>query len=165
MLTMKTLQFKIGTGTLLLFMLMLGSSMKTYAHCEIPCGIYADSVRIVLLTEHIATIEKSMNKINELSTAKKVNYNQLVRWITNKEDHAKKIQEIATQYFMFQRVKVSDDSEVQKKNAMLLAVLHEICVYAMKSKQTTDLKYIKKLNESVHHFSHLYFGKEGHHHH
>jgi nickel superoxide dismutase len=165
MVTMKTLQSKIGTGILLLFMIMLGSSIKTYAHCEIPCGIYADSVRVVLLTEHIATIEKSMKKINELSSAEKVDYNQLVRWITNKEDHAKKIQEIATQYFMFQRVKVSDDSELQKKNAMLLTVLHEICVYAMKSKQTTDLKYIEKLNNSVHYFSHLYFGEKEHHHH
>lgn len=162
---MKTLQSKIGVGLLVLFVFLLGTSEKTYAHCEIPCGIYADSVRVVLLSEHIITIEKSMNKINELSSAEKIDYNQLVRWITNKEDHAKKIQEIATQYFMFQRVKVSADSEVQKKNAKLLAVLHEICVYAMKSKQTTDLKYIKKLNESVHNFSHLYFGKEEHHHH
>lgn len=164
MVTMKTLQFKIGTGIVLLFMLLVGTSNKTYAHCEIPCGIYADSVRIVLLTEHIATIEKSMKKITELSSAEEVDYNQLVRWITNKEDHAKKIQDIATQYFMFQRVTVSDDAEVQKKNAKLLAVLHEMCVYAMKSKQTTDLKYIEKLNNSVHSFSHLYFGEEKHHH-
>ena len=162
---MRTLQSKIGVGLLMLFMLLVGTTNKTYAHCEIPCGIYADSVRVVLLSEHITTLEKSMNMINELSTAENVDYNQLVRWITNKEDHAKKIQDIATQYFMFQRVKVSDDPEQQKKNAELLAVLHEICVYAMKSKQTTDLKYIKKLNDSVHNFSHLYFGKEEHHHH
>jgi nickel superoxide dismutase len=161
---MKTMQLKIGAGIILLFMLLVGTSNKTYAHCEIPCGIYADSVRVVLLKEHIATIEKSMKMINELSSAEEVDYNQLVRWITNKEDHAKKIQEIATQYFMFQRVKVSDDPEVQKKNAKLLAVLHEICVYAMNSKQTTDLKYIEKLNKSVLNFSHLYFGEEEHHH-
>lgn len=162
---MKKLQLKIGVGILMLFTLLIGTTNKTYAHCEIPCGIYADSLRVVLLLEHITTIEKSMNKINELAVEKTVDYNQLVRWITNKEDHAKKIQDIATQYFMFQRVKVSDDPEEQKKSADLLAVLHEICVYAMKSKQTTDLEYIKKLNDSVHNFSHLYFEKEGHHHH
>ena len=162
---MKKLQSKIGVGILMLFMLLIGTTNKTYAHCEIPCGIYADSVRVVLLTEHITTIEKSMKKITELSSADQVDYNQLVRWVTNKEDHAKKIQEIATQYFMFQRVKVSDDPEVVKKNTKLLAVLHEICVYAMKTKQTTDLQYIKKLNDAVHNFSHLYFGKKGHHHH
>ncbi|MDE5416432.1 superoxide dismutase, Ni [Labilibaculum sp. DW002] len=162
---MKKLQSKIGVGILMLFMLLIGTTNKTYAHCEIPCGIYADSVRVVLLSEHITTIEKSMKKITELSAADQVDYNQLVRWVTNKEDHAKKIQEIATQYFMFQRVKVSDDPEVVKKNTKLLAVLHEICVYAMKTKQTTDLQYIKKLNDTVHNFSHLYFGKKGHHHH
>ncbi|PKQ60467.1 hypothetical protein BZG02_19110 [Labilibaculum filiforme] len=162
---MKTLQSKIGAGIVILFMLLVGTSAKTYAHCEIPCGIYADSLRVVLLSEHITTIEKSMKMITELSSAEKVDYNQLVRWITNKEDHAKKIQDIATQYFMFQRVKVSDDPEVQKKSVEQLAVLHEICVYAMKAKQTTDLTYIDKLNEAVHNFSHLYFGKETHHHH
>jgi len=94
-----------------------------------------------------------------------VNYNQLVRWVTNKEEHAKKIQEIATQYFMFQRVKLTDDVEKMKKNQKMLAVLHEIYVYAMKAKQTTDLKYIKKLNDAVHTFTHLYFGPSKHHHH
>ena len=162
---MKSLLSKIGISFLLFCAFLTGTSEKTYAHCEIPCGIYADSVRVVLLSEHILTVEKSMKMINELSSAEEVDYNQLVRWVNNKEDHAKKIQEIATQYFMFQRVKISDDPEKQKKNVRLLAVLHEICVYAMKSKQTTDLLYIEKLKNSVHEFSHLYFGTEGHHHH
>ncbi|WP_321316796.1 superoxide dismutase [Ni] [Labilibaculum sp.] len=162
---MKTLQSKIGAGLLILFMLLLGASSKTYAHCEIPCGIYADSLRIIMLSEDIETIEKSMKKITELSSTEKADYNQLVRWITNKEDHANKIQDIATQYFMFQRVKVSDDPKIMAKNAKLLAVLHEICVYAMKSKQTTDLTYVEKLKQAVQELSHLYFGEEEHHHH
>lgn len=162
---MKTMQLKIGAGIILLFMFLVGTSNKTYAHCEIPCGIYADSLRIIMLSEDIETIEKSMKKITELSSAEKVDYNQLVRWVTNKEDHAKKIQEIATQYFMFQRVKVSDDPKIKDKNAKLLAVLHEICVYAMKSKQTTDLTYVEKLKDAVHELSHLYFEEEEHHHH
>lgn len=162
---MKNLASKIGIGFIMLLVFGLGNSEKAYAHCEIPCGIYADSVRVVLLSEHILTIEKSMKMITELSSAETVDYNQLVRWITNKEDHAKKIQEIATQYFMFQRVKVSDDPLVQKKSAQLLSVLHKICVYAMKAKQTTDHIYIDKMNDLVHEFSHLYFAPEEHHHH
>lgn len=144
--------------------ILFGSQQKIYAHCEIPCGIYADSVRVALLYEHIATIEKSTKEINRLANADQVNYNQLARWINNKEEHAKKVQEIATQYFMFQRVKISNKPEKQKKNRKLLSVLHQICVYAMKTKQTTDLQYIEKLKNSVHEFYNLYFGDKAHHH-
>ena len=57
------------------------NSNKSYAHCEIPCGIYGDSVRIQLLYEHISTIEKSIQQINSLSAEGEKNYNQLVRWV------------------------------------------------------------------------------------
>jgi nickel superoxide dismutase len=142
--------------------LTIGGQEKTYAHCEIPCGIYADSVRIVLMSEHITTIQKSMMKIEELSKAEKVDYNQLVRWVNNKEEHAKKIQDIATQYFMFQRVKPSDDPQIKEKNQKLLGVLHQICVYAMKAKQSTDQQYTQLLKSSVDKLSHLYFGTHKH---
>ena len=46
------------------------------AHCEIPCGIFGDSMRIAMIYEDIETIEKSMNEINNLSTAGNENYNQ-----------------------------------------------------------------------------------------
>lgn len=29
------------------------------AHCEIPCGIYDDQMRVNMIGEHITTIEKS----------------------------------------------------------------------------------------------------------
>ena len=61
------------------------SSFQAKAHCEIPCGIYGDSVRIALLYE---TIEKPMNQINELSKSENPDYNQLVRWVMNKEEYA-----------------------------------------------------------------------------
>lgn len=161
---MKRVLKKLGFSLALVLLIVMGSNKTSFAHCEIPCGIYADSVRIVLLTEHIATVEKSMKMIVELSSADPINYNQLVRWINNKEDHAKKIQEIATQYFMFQRVNLSDDPEIQKKNQELLKLLHEICVFAMKAKQTTDLQFVEKLNNAVHEFSHLYFDSTEHKH-
>ena len=64
------------------------------AHCEIPCGIYNDSLRIEMILEDCQTIEKSMGQIADLSKGGDKNYNQLVRWVSNKEDHANKIQHI-----------------------------------------------------------------------
>jgi len=134
------------------------------AHCEVPCGIYGDSLRISLIKEHITTIEKSMNQINELSTASPVNYNQLVRWIVNKEEHAIKIQDIVSQYFLHQRIKPTDaaDAEAYKKYQTHLELLHHMLVYAMKCKQTTDLTFIGNLRDTVEKFEKAYFHTHEH---
>ena len=126
-----------------------------YAHCEIPCGIYDDEMRVKMISEYIQTIEKSMNEINELEKAGLSHHsNQLVRWIMNKEDHANKLQEIVTQYFMTQRIKL-DAKDYDKK----LGLLHQMLVYAMKCKQTTDLENVKALKKQLKEFGDLYFKK------
>ena len=51
---------------LLIVVLVLSFTVSGYSHCQVPCGIYGDKVRIVMLKEHLTTIEKSMNQINEL---------------------------------------------------------------------------------------------------
>ncbi len=132
------------TLTLLLF------STPALSHCEIPCGIYDDKMRIIMLEEHIATIEKSMSKIAEMGSGK--DSNQLIRWVMNKEDHANQFQDIVTQYFLTQRIK-TDAKEYGKK----LELLHQMLVYAMKCKQTTDLQHTAKLKELVRQFDKLYF--------
>lgn len=150
-------------GTAVLITIIFGfSSQKALAHCEIPCGIYGDSIQIALLYEHIETIEKSMKQINELSTSDEVNYNQLVRWVMNKEEHAKEMQEIVSQYFMHQRIKPKDPSQTDAyaKYIKQLTLMHQLSVFAMKAKQTTDLKYIEKMREVLHDFEHAYFGGE-----
>ncbi len=123
-----------------------------FAHCEIPCGIYDDAMRITLISEHIATIEKSMQQIKELEKEKHHNANQLIRWVTNKERHADELQEIVSQYFMTQRIK-SDTKDYDKK----LALLHGMLVSSMKCKQTTDLSHVNRLKELVQKFQALYF--------
>ena len=133
-----------------------------FSHCEIPCGIYGDKTRIELLAEHITTIEKSIKSITSLRGEKEINYNQLVRWVNNKEKHAEKIQEIVYQYFMAQRVKPADSKDAKKYDTYIqqLTILHEILVYAMKSKQSTDLNTITKLRSLVDSFEKVYFTKK-----
>lgn len=154
-------------GLTILFLLLV-SGPKTFAHCEIPCGIYHDHLRIELISEHIETIEKSMNMINELSAEGEKNYNQLVRWIVNKEEHALKIQDIVSQYFLHQRVKITDMSDETKyeKYVEQLTLLHQLSVYSMKAKQTTDLQHIENLRSVLSAFEDSYFeGKEEEHEH
>lgn len=134
---------------------------KVSAHCEIPCGIYDDELRIALIKEHITTIEKSINQINELTKNSDVGYNQIVRWINNKEEHAQKIQDIVSQYFLHQRIKIKDseDKEAFELYQKQLISLHKMLVFAMKTKQTTDIENIEKLRNTLAEFEGLYFHK------
>ena len=127
------------------------------SHCEIPCGIYGDRLRVDLLFEDIATVEKSMLQIEDAS----VNFQQKVRWVQNKETHANKIQEVVTQYFMTQRVKPkAPGSDGSAKYLKQLTSLHEMLIFAMKAKQTTDPAHCAKMREHLHAFSAAYFSKE-----
>jgi nickel superoxide dismutase len=138
------------------------------AHCQIPCGIYDDELRVQLIEEHITTVEKSMNQIITLGAAEKLDYNQLVRWVGNKETHAQEIQDIVTAYFMAQRIKPPEDhgdERVVNEYLHKLALLHAIQIHAMKAKQGTDLEEIKILRDLVAKFRAAYFGEEGEHSH
>ncbi len=149
---------KIITRGLGLLLFSLGLIPLAHSHCEIPCGIYGDDLRIQMIEEHITTIEKSMNMISELSKEKDKNYNQIVRWVTNKDQHAGEIQQIVSQYFMTQRVKPADKTaDGYSTYVEQLTLLHRMLVYAMKSKQTTDLANVEKLRSLVADFKTLYF--------
>jgi len=124
-----------------------------------PCGIYDDAAGIALLEEHINTIEKSMRKIEDLSQERKVNYNQLTRWVNNKELHAQYIQDIVAQYFLTQRIKPAgrDDPVAYKKYTTELNLLHQMLMYAMKAKQTTDTNIAQRLRSLLGRFKSVYF--------
>ncbi len=142
------------------------SAKSLMAHCEVPCGIYNDELRIELMKEHIQTIEKAMHQIEEIQSSENINYNQLVRWINTKEHHATLIQEMAEQYFLAQRVKFADPSDQEKyqKYIAQLTTMHQLIVYAMKAKQSTDHEVIDNLNKSLTGFEEAYFGKDAHRH-
>ena len=134
------------------FLLVVGTASYAAGHCEIPCGIYDDQARVQTMAEHIATIEKSMKNIIALSGESPINYNQMVRWVNNKEHHTNELQHIVTQYFMTQRIK-PDTRNYEKK----LSVLHKMLVHAMKCKQTTDLSQVEALRALLKAFHGLYF--------
>ena len=153
---------KAVTISLTSFLISLFTFSPAFSHCEIPCGIYGDETRFAMLEEDITTVEKSMKLIVELSKAGEKNYNQLVRWIDNKEKHANLIQETVSQYFMTQRIKPADvtNQAEYKKYMEQLSLLHEMLIYAMKAKQTTDLANVEKLRALVSTFKASYFGSK-----
>jgi nickel superoxide dismutase len=140
---------------LTVFLSVLLFAVLAQAHCQLPCDIYDDEARLMEISEDVTTLDKAVAMITELQAEKNINYNQLVRWIDNKDHHAANIQEIASQYFLAQRIKF-DDAQYDKK----LAALHQVIVYAMKCKQTVDKEMVEKLREACRSFEQLYLGKK-----
>jgi nickel superoxide dismutase len=150
--------------------LMLGICLLTvacvaplvYSHCQIPCGIYDDPARLVMIAEDINTVEKAMKSIEELSAQQKMNMNQIVRWVDNKDEHAEDIAHIVSYYFMAQRIKPVEktDAAGYEKYIKQLTQLHEMIVYSMKCKQTTDLANVEKLRSLLAEFRTSYLGEQ-----
>ncbi len=140
--------------------LMVFFSTAAFSHCQMPCGIYDDEVRIKMIAEHVTTIEKAMKQVNELSKENTQNFNQIVRWIHNKEKHAEELSDIVTYYFLTQRLKPAEktDTDAYKSYLKKLTLLHEMLIYAMKTKQKTDLAHVEKLRSLLKEFGDAYFG-------
>lgn len=157
---MRWVKTRLTVGIAVLWAGLTLSAPPAFSHCEIPCGIYGDKTRIDMLEEDIATIEKSMKEILTLSKDAKPNYNQLVRWVVNKEHHADKIRDVVTQYFMAQRVKPVPPEESGGYGAYIrqLTLLHEMIVTSMKCKQTTDLANVERLRQLLADFAKATFG-------
>jgi nickel superoxide dismutase len=149
----------IRTGALLSLILLVPLSAG-WSHCQVPCGIYDDEMRFEMIGEHIKTIEKSMQQIEELSKAEIPDYNQIVRWVNNKEEHADELTHIVTWYFMNQRVKpVPGDSQEYQTYVNRITILHEMMFYSMKAKQSTDMENVEKLSQLLNDFRKAYLGE------
>ena len=127
------------------------------AHCQVPCGIYDDAMRIMLIKEDFGTIKKAITEIDDLSKKNDPqSLNQLNRWIDAKDDHASNIQKIVSDYFLTQRIKKTNGKYEEQ-----LKYLHQILVHAMKCKQGVSAKSVENGLALVDGFSKVYFDKHG----
>lgn len=131
----------------------LAFSNQAQAHCQVPCGIYGDDRVLAEMAEDVATVTKAMAQIKELSADGHKNMNQIVRWVTNKEKHAQHIQDTVQQYFLAQRVKLDEADSNAEAYTKKLVLLHQIIVYSMKCKQSTDAANAEALQKAIDQFS------------
>lgn len=152
----KILKGKLTLCGVAIAIVALGS--LAWSHCQVPCGIYGDEARFETIAEHVRTIEKSMKQISELSAQAKPNMNQIVRWVDNKEHHADEIAHVVTYYFMAQRLKLPGNGDAKARQAYVkkLTLLHEMLVYSMKAKQSTDTANVERLQSLLAQFHEVY---------
>ncbi len=131
-------------------------------HCQVPCGIYGDQLRIRQILEDCDTIEKAMTQIAK-EPGNALESQQFVRWVHTKEQHAQAIQDNIAQYWLAQRIKPlpAEFDEAQRTRYFAqLTHLHHITVHAMRCKQGIDTASVNALREAVHALSSVYFSPE-----
>lgn len=140
-------------------------SQHAHSHCQIPCGIYDDHARYISMLEDASTVEKATNQIitlsndidsKQTSTPIAQNYNQLVRWVTNKESHAEKIISTMTNYFLTQRVKPTQEDYLDR-----LSKHHAVILAAMKAKQNASITASNALKVAIQNLA-TYYPKHEH---
>ena len=140
---------------ILILLLLLKNTI--FAHCQIPCGIYNDALRIVEMKEDFHTIKKSIIKIKELSKSSDgFSHNQLTRWVITKDEHASNIQKIVSEYFLTQRIRETNPKYIEQTT-----LLQKLLVSAMKCKQNLNQDNVDKGLNIVASFSDVYFDSHG----
>merc|ERR1719277_1706488 len=82
------------------------AAMALRSHCQVPCGIFTDDLRVKSMLEDAETIRKAVVQTAELHKAGSLqDVHQMTRWIHTKEEHASKIMTTVGDYFMAQKVK------------------------------------------------------------
>jgi len=135
-----------------LFVLLLAAAPRAEAHCQVPCGIYHDKMRVDMIREDIETVEKAVAQIGALAGKRDAqSANQLNRWISNKELHAEKIIRTISDYFMAQKIKPVDPRDKRGFAAyqQMLTRHHAVMVAAMKCKQSASKAEVAALKKAV----------------
>lgn len=127
-------------------------------HCQVPCGIFDDPAIVAEIKQHAATIRKAMvqgNDLHKMIGTDILSMNQMVRWITTKEDHCAKIIATVSEYCLCQRVK----KEVFSSDADYVEALkahHAVMQNAMKAKQSMDPAACDALDSAIDLFAKMY---------
>lgn len=137
---------------------------QLHAHCEVPCGIYADELRFEAMLEDQKTIAKSIDEIakhlaTEADQTTALAVNQIARWISTKEEHAERIQHTIAQYFMAQRIKPAE-GDAAAAYVKKLTAAHAVMQSAMKAKQDAAPATATALRAAILDFYRAYEGKE-----
>ena len=147
--------------TILLSLGMLFVTADAHAHCQVPCGIYDDHARIHAMQEDASTIAKAVKKLNESADKTDAqSLNQRVRWTNTKEEHASRIIEVVSTYFLTQKLKPvkekAKNKAAYKDYIDRLVACHKVMRKAMKVKQTVDAAAVDKLNAAIKRLGELY---------
>ena len=145
------------------FVVITNPPRTTDCHCQVPCGIFDDAMRVTMLKEHAATIKKAMMELDYIAEKAAPSgeqftsqgFNQAARWVATKEQAANEIMTIVSDYMLAQRVKKTSFASVDDYHKAL-ELHHALLQAAMKTKQTVDLDTHFALEQAIADVSAMY---------
>ena len=115
------------------------------AHCQVPCGIYDDHMRLQAMLEDADTIRKATRQLAQLAGKQDPQaIQQATRWVLNKEQHAQRIIATISDYFLTQRIQPSQSDYAER-----LIQHHAVILAAMKTKQHAAPEYATVLSDKI----------------
>eukprot|EP00041_Stephanoeca_diplocostata_P000016 m.13006 g.13006 ORF g.13006 m.13006 type:complete len:146 (+) comp10017_c0_seq1:121-558(+) len=135
--------------------------MARYEMCVLPRN-HDDERLLGEIRECCITIRKAMVEIVTISSGPShpTLSNQLIRWIATKEDHADKIIDRVSQYFLCERLIPHGDnrsfSDSEYAYRLALVTHHRVLTEAVFAKQETALPACDRLEHAVEELGHLY---------
>lgn len=130
-------------------------------HCQVPCGIFDDPAIVADLKQAAITIRKAIAQMNELHATTGtdlVAMNQMIRWVTVKEEHASKIITTVAEYCLCQRVKKEIFVDAKDYTDALVAH-HAVMQAAMKCKQNVSVDVCDALDHAIGAMAKMYLPK------
>mmetsp|Transcript_21585 Transcript_21585/g.47459 ORF Transcript_21585/g.47459 Transcript_21585/m.47459 type:complete len:167 (-) Transcript_21585:66-566(-) len=128
-------------------------------HCQVPCGIFDDHMRVLQLREDAATIKKAMVQAaashQEAQKGSTQALNQAVRWVMTKEKHCSDIITMVSEYMLCQRVK-GENFRTKGDYMNALEKHHKVLQAAMKAKQSVDPATAEALDVAISELASIY---------
>lgn len=124
-------------------------------HCQMPCGIYNDSMVYDKIDQYVETMYKGDTILTNGKFANPWGRNEFVRWVITKEKMTDEIAELLMTYFLQQKIKPDEEDTVDK-----IKSVHKLMFMLVQIKQNTDRKFVENFNEEWNKFK-LMFHVEG----
>lgn len=125
------------------------------AHCQMPCGIYHDSMVYDQIDQYVETMYKGQTVINDNKFANAHDRNEFVRWILTKDKSSDDMAQLITTYFLQQKIKPGEDDTDKK-----LKAAHKLLFLIVAIKQNSDRSIVEQFADEWEKFK-LMFHVEG----
>ncbi len=148
---------KLNIKKMAVFCVILSSFFKLdlSAHCQMPCGIYHDEMVYDQIDQYAETMYKGITVMNGNKLDSVHDFNDLTRWILEKEKESNTTAELISSYFLQQKIK-PDEPETVKR----LVAAHKLLFLIVAIKQNNEVKFVEQFAKQWDEFK-LMFHPEG----
>lgn len=115
---------------------------RLLSHCQMPCGIYNDSMIYDKIDQYVETMYKGDTMLTHNKFQSSWDRNEFVRWVMTKDKMTDEIAELLMSYFLQQKIKPDEEDTAEK-----LKSVHKMMFMLVQIKQNTDRKFVENFND------------------